>query len=140
MQWPLNGNHHSSTTGKSPELTKLPRPGNDGIVNPAGIAISGVAPPLFIAAVPLTSYLSQPSGLVEKLVNGLVKTTVYVGSAGASSTVSSGRAIPALSALYLFAAYALGGATSASALDMGNEKGRSNNRMSMLITKPLRLR
>ena len=80
--------------------------------------MAGIAPPIFIAAVPLTSYLSQPGSLVEKLVNGLLRTTVYVGSAGSSSQVSGGRVIPALSALYLFLTYGLGGAMSAAAIDM----------------------
>lgn len=89
--------------------------------------MAAIAPPLFIAAVPITSYLAQPGRIIESIVNGLGRATVYVGTAGSTSQVPGGRMIPALSALYIFLTYGLGGATSAAALDMSNSKGRDNS-------------
>lgn len=100
---------------------------SDGVENPAGIAVAGFAPLIFAAGIPVTSYLTQPSGLFEKVLNGVVSSVTYVGTAGTTSTVSTGAMIPTLSAVYLFATYALGGATSAAAIDMSTEKGRDNN-------------
>lgn len=99
---------------------------NDGIENPSGFKFLGIAPPIFLAAVPLSSWLCQPGGIVGKVVNGLVRTTVYVGSAGSSSNVSLGRTVPVLSAMYLFLTYGIGGASSASAVDLGTN-GRDNS-------------
>lgn len=110
-----------SSNSKSSECS------SDGIQNPAGVAFLGIAPPIFIAAVPLSFWLTQPNGSVEKLLNSIVRTTVYVGSAGSTSNVSTDRAIPALSALYMFLTYGLGGASSAAAIDMGT-KGRDSSR------------
>lgn len=98
----------------------------DGIANPSGAAVAGIAPFLFAAGVPVTSYLTQPGGLFEKALNGFVSTIAYVGTAGAFSTVSASAVVPTLAVAYIFGVYALGGATSAAAIEMSSEEGRDN--------------
>ena len=99
----------------------------DGVLNPSGYKFLGIAPPIFLAAVPLSSWLSQPGGLIEKIIHGIARGTVYAGSAGTTTSVPAARIVPALSALYLFLVYGVGGASSASAIDLGT-KGRDNAR------------
>ena len=95
-------------------------------VNPKGLATIGGSA-LFIAAVPLTSFLAQPNGLLEKAVNGLCTAIAFVGSAGSNSKVSQTQKIAALSTLYIFSTYALSGAGSAAALAAGNKEGRDQS-------------
>lgn len=99
---------------------------NDGVVKPSGAILAGVAPIIYAAGIPLTSYLTQPGGLFEKALNSFLSSITYIGTAGTSSAVSATGALPTLSVAYLFATYALGGAISASALDMSSEQGRDN--------------
>merc|ERR1712144_70707 len=51
----------------------------------------------------------------------------FAGSAGASSKVSNGGKIAALSTLYIAMTYALSGAGSAAGVEAGAEEGRDNN-------------
>ena len=50
---------------------------------------------MYLAAVPLTSYLCQANGTVEKIVNGVLNLL----SSTTGSTIPSGRVIPAISAM-----------------------------------------
>ncbi|KAK3111183.1 hypothetical protein LTR53_013819 [Teratosphaeriaceae sp. CCFEE 6253] len=109
--------------GKDTFLEKLRE---DGVVNPAGLAMAGFGA-LFLAAVPLTSWVAQPNSLVEKAVNGLCHSVAFLGSAGASTRVSQTGKIAALSTLYIAVTYAFSGAASAAGVDAGNEEGRDNN-------------
>jgi len=98
----------------------------DGVKNPAGLATAAFAG-LFLAAVPVTSFLAQPNGLLEKVVNGVCHAVVYLGSAGSTSRVSQTGKIAALSTLYVAMTYAFSGAGSAAGVDAGTEEGRDNN-------------
>lgn len=68
---------------------------------------------LFIAVVPLTSFLAQPNGLLEKAVNALCTGVAWIGSAGSNSKVSQTSKIAALSTLYICMTYPVTGAASA---------------------------
>lgn len=113
-----------------------PADSSNGVANPSGAVLAGVAPLIYAAGIPATSYITQPGGLFEKAVNAFLGSVTYIGTAGANSTVSAAAAIPTLSAAYLFATFAVGGASSASAIDMGTEQGRDNSGSSidMVIT------
>lgn len=82
---------------------------------------------LFLAAIPLTSWITQPNSLVEKAVNGVISTIAFVGSAGSTSVVPQTGKIAALGALYITMTYAISGAGSAAGVDAGNKEGRDNN-------------
>ncbi|KAK5701074.1 hypothetical protein LTR17_022905 [Elasticomyces elasticus] len=114
----------------------------DGVVNPQGLATAGFGA-LFLAAVPLTSWITQSNGLVEKAVNGVCHSVAYIGSAGSQSGTSQTGKIAALSTLYVAMTYALSGAGSAAGLDAGTEEGRDNNhprrQVQGLTGLPLRL-
>ncbi|KXT02931.1 hypothetical protein AC578_10600 [Pseudocercospora eumusae] len=99
---------------------------DDGVENPAGLAMFGFGG-LFLAAIPLTSWIAQPNGLVEKAVNGVVNSVAFLGSAGSTSSVAQTGKIAALAALYTTVTYALSGAGSAAGVDAGNKEGRDNN-------------
>ncbi|RMY84775.1 hypothetical protein D0862_11337 [Hortaea werneckii] len=120
-------------------LTKLRQ---DGVIRPQGLAFAGFGA-VFLAAIPLTSWIAQPNSLVEKAVNGVCASIAYVGSAGASSKVSNGGKIAALSTLYIAMTYALSGAGSAAGVEAGTEEGRDNNHPRKQVQKleglPLRL-
>jgi len=120
-------------------LTKLRQ---DGVIRPQGLAFAGFGA-VFLAAIPLTSWIAQPNSLVEKAVNGVCSSIAYVGSAGASSKVSNGGKIAALSTLYIAMTYALSGAGSAAGVEAGTEEGRDNNYPRKQVQKleglPLRL-
>lgn len=106
------------------------KPQDDGVVNPsAALQMIGTAPFVFVAGVPVTNFLTAPGGVFEKLLNGIVNTSVFVGTAGARSSISTDRVIPALSALYLFGTFALGGASSAAAIAASSKDGRDNKCM-----------
>lgn len=91
-------------------------------VNPAGLALLGFGG-LFLAAVPVTSWIAQPGGLIEKAVNGVVSMTGFLGSAGTTSNIPQTGKIAALAGLYVTVTYALTGAGSAAGKAAGNEKG-----------------
>lgn len=82
---------------------------------------------LFLAFVPVTSWIAQEGGLLEKAVNGVVSTVSFLGSAGSSSVVPQSGKVAALGALYITVTYALSGAGSAAGADAGNKGGRDNN-------------
>ena len=77
---------------------------------------------------PVTSWLAQPDGVLEKLVGGVLSTTTYVFTAGSSSAVAPAATIPALSAIYIAFTYAFTGAASAAGQAAGQRDGRDNNR------------
>ncbi|KAL1609912.1 hypothetical protein SLS60_001577 [Paraconiothyrium brasiliense] len=125
----------------SDEKEKKPKQfaAENGIINPSGAALLGAAP-LYLALIPLTSYLTKPNSVVQKLSETLIRLIPGVGM----STVSSGRAIPALSAIYLFWTFGASGAASAAGQAMAREEGLDNDHPRKHVTHleglPLRLR
>jgi len=113
-------------TASQAKKTFLQRLEDDGVVNPSGLAMLGISG-VFFAFVPVTSWLAQPSGLLERAVNGVISSVAYVSTAGASSTIAPSNQIAALTALYLGVTYAISGAGSAAATASGNRDGRDNN-------------
>jgi len=115
---------------------------DDGVVNPSGLAMVGFSG-AFFAAIPVTSWIAQPGGLLEKAVNGVCHSVAYVSSAGASSAVPQSGKIAALGALYIAVTYAISGANSAAGVASGNKEGRDNNyprtQVANLKGLPLRL-
>ncbi|KAL1597388.1 hypothetical protein SLS59_007418 [Nothophoma quercina] len=111
----------------------------NGVVNPSG-AIVMAAAPLYLALVPLTSYLTKPNSIIQSLTHALIKVLPGVGV----SSITSGRAIPALSALYLFWTFGASGAASAAGQAMAREEGLDNDHprkhINTLYGFPLRLR
>ncbi|KAK3203386.1 hypothetical protein GRF29_112g1135042 [Pseudopithomyces chartarum] len=109
------------------------------VVNSNGAFVLAAAP-MYLALIPLTSYLAKPNGVVQKLSESLVKLVPGIGI----SSISSGRAIPALSAIYLFWTFGASGAASAAGQAMAREDGLDNNHprkhVSQLEGLPLRLR
>lgn len=98
----------------------------NGIYNTNGFLWAS-AGPVFIALVPVTSWLTTPGGLVEKAVHGLINTTAFIGSAGSTTTISKAGAIPALTAVYIAVTYALSGAASVGGVAAASPNGRDNN-------------
>ncbi|KAF3039227.1 hypothetical protein E8E12_008999 [Didymella heteroderae] len=111
----------------------------NGVINPSG-AIVLAAAPMYLALVPLTSYLTKPNSIVQSLTHALIKVLPGVGV----NSITSGRAIPALSALYLFWTFGASGAASAAGQAMAREEGLDNDHPRKHINKldglPLRLR
>lgn len=100
---------------------------DDGLVNPsAALTMIGSAPFIFLGAVPVANFVTSSGGVFEKLLNGIVNTTAFIGTAGTTSSIPLNRIIPALSALYLFGTYTLGGASSAAAIAGSSQEGRDN--------------
>ncbi|PPJ57850.1 hypothetical protein CBER1_00091 [Cercospora berteroae] len=99
---------------------------NDGVEDPAGLAMFGFGG-LFLAAIPLTSWITQPNSLVEKAVNGVVSTVGFLSSAGSTSAIPQSGKIAALAGLYVTVTYALSGAGSAAASAAGIKGGRDND-------------
>lgn len=98
----------------------------DGVVNPQGLALAGFSG-IFLAAVPLTSWVAQPNGLLEKAVNAVCNTIAFISSAGSSSKVAQTGKIAALSTLYIVVTYAVSGSGSAAGVDAGNVEGRDHS-------------
>lgn len=98
------------------------------------------AAPLYLALVPLTSYLTNPNSICQSLTHALIKLLPGVGV----SSITSGRAIPALSALYLFWTFGASGAASAAGQAMAREEGLDNDHPRKYVGDleglPLRLR
>ncbi|KAH7372038.1 hypothetical protein BKA66DRAFT_469117 [Pyrenochaeta sp. MPI-SDFR-AT-0127] len=111
----------------------------NGVVNPAGLAVLA-ATPMYLALIPLTSYLTKPDSITQSLTHALIKLIPGVGV----TSITSGRAIPALSALYLFWTFGASGAASAAGQAMGREEGLDNDHprkhVGNLDGLPLRLR
>ncbi|EME39800.1 hypothetical protein DOTSEDRAFT_82604 [Dothistroma septosporum NZE10] len=114
----------------------------DGVVNPAGLALIGFGG-LFLAAVPVTSWIAQQGGLVEKAVNGVISTVGFLGSAGQISKIPQTGKIAALAGLYVTVTYALTGAGSAAGKAASSEKGLDSkhprSQVANLKGLPLRL-
>ncbi|KAK5126277.1 hypothetical protein LTR85_010513 [Meristemomyces frigidus] len=123
-----SGNNADKAQAKAHEAkdTFLQKLRADGVVHPQGLAFAGFGA-VFLAAVPLTSWVAQPAGLVEKAVNGLCHSIAYIGTAGATGNVSQTGKLAALSTLYIAMTYAFSGAGSAAGSEAGLEEGRDNN-------------
>jgi len=84
--------------------------------------------------------LTKPDSIVQSLTHALIKLLPGVSTAA----ITSGRAIPALSALYLFWTFGASGAISAAGQAMGREEGFDNDHprkhVGQLDGLPLRLR
>jgi uncharacterized MAPEG superfamily protein len=93
--------------------------------NPKGLAVAALGP-AFLALIPVTSWITQPGGFLEKAVNGVIGSVGLLASAGASSHIAQGGKIAALAAIYATVTYALTGAASAGGQDAGTPGGRSN--------------
>lgn len=95
---------------------------------------------MYLALVPLTSYLTKPDSICQSLTHALIKLLPGVGV----SSITAGRAIPALSALYLFWTFGASGAASAAGQAMSREEGFDNDHPRKHIHNmdgfPLRLR
>lgn len=111
-------------------------------VDPKGLSMFAFGG-LFLAFVPVTSWLATPNGLVEKAVNGVISSIGYISTAGSSSVVPQTGKIAALGALYVTVTYAFSGAGSAAGAAAGTKGGRDNNhpraQLSELKGLPLRL-
>ncbi|KAK5114375.1 hypothetical protein LTR62_002628 [Meristemomyces frigidus] len=114
----------------------------DGVVNPAGLGLAAFGG-IFIAAVPLTSWLAQRNGLLEGAVNGVCHSVAWLGSAGSTSRVAQTGKIAALSTLYIAMTYAFSGAGSAAGKAASSEQGLDPNHPRQQINElqglPLRL-
>ncbi|USP80451.1 hypothetical protein yc1106_07725 [Curvularia clavata] len=112
---------------------------DDGIVNPSGAMVMAAAP-MYIALVPVTSYLTAPESICQSLVHALIKLLPGI----SATSITSGRAIPALSALYLFWTFGASGAISAAGQAMGRREGLDNEHPRRYVHElqglPLRLR
>ncbi|KAI8943657.1 hypothetical protein NX059_001642 [Plenodomus lindquistii] len=111
----------------------------NGVVNPGGAAVM-LAAPMYLALVPVTSFLTRPDSIVQSLTHALIKLLPGVGA----TAITGGRAIPALSALYLFWTFGASGAISAAGQAMGREGGMDNEHPRQHVHEleglPLRLR
>lgn len=92
--------------------------------NPSGLLLTGFSA-LFLAAIPLTSYITQPNSILEKSLNGLTSTLTHL--IPSSSPTSSTNKIATLATLYLTVTYALSGAASAAGINSAYAEGRDNN-------------
>lgn len=98
-------------------------------------ALVAAASGLYVAGIPLTSWLAQPGGMLEKLTNAIVRTIT-----GNSTT---DRAVPALAALYLFWTFGVSGACSAAGQAMARQEGLDSSAPRQYLNQmrglPLRL-
>ena len=98
----------------------------------------GAAAAAFLAAVPITTYMTAPGGVLQSFIEAAVR--LVPGTAN----ISKDRVVPALSALYIFATFAGTGALSAAGQAMSSEKGLDNNHprkhVNNLKGLPLRMR
>lgn len=96
--------------------------------------------PMYIALVPVTSYLTAPESICQSLVHALIKLLPGI----STTSITSGRAIPALSALYLFWTFGASGAISGAGQAMGRREGLDNDHPRKYVHElqglPLRLR
>ncbi|KAF1939206.1 hypothetical protein EJ02DRAFT_457157 [Clathrospora elynae] len=111
----------------------------NGVVNPKGAMLMAAAP-MYLAIIPVTSFLTKPNSIMQSLTHALIKLVPGVGTL----SITSGRAIPALSAIYLFWTFGASGAISAAGQAMGLEEGLDNEHprkhLHELNGLPLRLR
>ncbi|KAF1921307.1 hypothetical protein BDU57DRAFT_45734 [Ampelomyces quisqualis] len=112
---------------------------DNGVVNPSGAFVMAAAP-MYLAFIPVTTYLTKPNSIIQSLTHALIKLLPGV----APTAITSGRAIPALSALYLFWTFGASGALSAGGQAMGRAQGLDNahprKHVGSLSGLPLRLR
>ena len=105
--------------------------------NPSGLAVAAFGP-VFLAAVPITSYITKPGGFVQSAVETFLKLVP------GTSTISSDRVIPALSGLYIFWTFAGTGAISAAGQAASRPEGLDDNEprkfVNNLVGLPLRMR
>lgn len=98
---------------------------------------------VYLALIPVTGWVSQPGGLLEKTINGTIGGVGLLASAGSSSTIAQGGKIAALAALYASATYAFSGAASVAGQAAGTEGGFDNkhprSHTKALTGLPLRL-
>ncbi|KAL6708266.1 hypothetical protein ACN47E_003190 [Coniothyrium glycines] len=111
----------------------------NGVINPAGAMVLA-ATPMYLALIPVTTFLTKPDSIIQSLTHALIKLLPGVGT----TAITSGRAIPALSALYLFWTFGASGAASAAGQAMAREEGLDNDHPRKHIHNldglPLRLR
>jgi len=110
---------------------------DNGIVNPNGLLVGGAAV-AFLAAVPVTSYITAPGGVLQSFVEAAVR--LVPGTAN----IPTDRVLPALSALYIFVTFGATGAFSAAGQSMASEKGLDDNHPRQNVNNlrglPLRMR
>jgi hypothetical protein len=84
-------------------------------------------PLAFLIAVPVTTYITAPNGVLQSFVEAAVR--IVPGTVD----IPKDRIIPALSALYIFMTFGATGAASGAGQAMGREGGLDDNRRSRLI-------
>ncbi|KAK6837917.1 hypothetical protein PG987_006198 [Apiospora arundinis] len=114
---------------------------NNGIRNPKGLN-RGLISLAFLGLIPVTNFLARTETL-HWVLRRTVSLIPGCAAAGAH-LVASGRAIPALSALYLFATYGASGALSVAGQSMARPEGvdpsHPRAHLDALEGLPLRLR
>ncbi|KAL2060109.1 hypothetical protein VTL71DRAFT_9931 [Oculimacula yallundae] len=100
----------------------------DGVENANGLLLAAISP-MFLAFIPVTNYLTTPNGFIQKTLETLL--SLIPGS----ENITVDRAIPALSAFYIFWTFAATGAASAAGLGSNPRKD-----VTSLRGLPLRLR
>ena len=90
-------------------------------VNPSGIFTLGAAV-AFLIAVPITTYITAPGGVLQSFVETAVR--IVPGTAD----IPNNRIVPALSALYIFMTFGVTGAASGAGQAMAREGGLDDNR------------
>lgn len=90
---------------------------------------------MYLAGIPLTTWLAQPGGILEKVTNAIVSAI--------TGRSTSDRAVPALAALYLFWTFGATAAFSAAGQAMARQGGLDRNcprqHLSQMRGLPLRL-
>ncbi|CAN8104828.1 unnamed protein product [Discula destructiva] len=108
---------------------------DNGIANPSGAAL-GVFAAAYLVGVPITSSITKADSTVQALIHGVLRLI--------PGGVAPGRAIPALTALYVFMTFGASGALSAAGQAMSRREGLDNNsprkHINSLDGLPLRLR
>ena len=92
-------------------------------VNPSGIFTLSAAV-AFLVAVPITTYITAPGGVLQSFVEAAVR--IVPGTAD----IPKDRIVPALSALYIFMTFGVTGAASGAGQAMAREGGLDDNRRS----------
>ena len=96
--------------------------------NPGMISIGAIFAPLYLAFIPLTSYITRPSTPASStLVSSAVGLTLRLIPGLGPRPLSPTQQIPALAALYTFVAFGASGAFSAAGQAMGRAEGLDNN-------------
>ena len=105
-------------------------------VNPSGLTVAAFAP-VFLAAVPVTSYITKPGGYVHTLVETVLKLIP-------GGSIPSDRVIPAMSVIYIFWTFAGSGAISAAGQAASRKEGLDDNEprkfVNDMVGLPLRMR